>query len=87
MVAFKNVLGTFFIQTASLVAFEAVMFSASVVESAVVSCLEVFQATTPPSSLNTKPDLDLASSSSDWKLDCYIIPVSVHHRGKSRTYL
>ncbi|KAL0448781.1 UNVERIFIED_CONTAM: hypothetical protein Slati_1434500 [Sesamum latifolium] len=29
------------------------MYSASVVESAVVSCLELFQATTPPLSLNT----------------------------------
>ncbi|KAL0420818.1 UNVERIFIED_CONTAM: hypothetical protein Slati_3104700 [Sesamum latifolium] len=37
------------------------------VESAVVSCLELFQATTPLS-LNTKSDWDLASSSSDWKL-------------------
>ncbi|KAL0394348.1 UNVERIFIED_CONTAM: hypothetical protein Slati_4401000 [Sesamum latifolium] len=30
------------------------------VESAVVACLELFQATTPPLSLNTKPDWDLA---------------------------
>ncbi|KAL0283189.1 UNVERIFIED_CONTAM: hypothetical protein Sangu_2905700 [Sesamum angustifolium] len=54
----------FFIQTTSEVA----MYSASVVESDVVACLELFQATTPPFSLNTKPDWDLASSSSDWKL-------------------
>ncbi|KAL0291900.1 UNVERIFIED_CONTAM: hypothetical protein Sradi_7009300 [Sesamum radiatum] len=58
----------FFILTASFAASEAAMYSASLVESAMVSCLELFQATTPPLSLNTKPDWDLASSSSDWKL-------------------
>ncbi|KAL0423488.1 UNVERIFIED_CONTAM: hypothetical protein Sradi_0883600, partial [Sesamum radiatum] len=58
----------FFIQTASLAASKAAMYSASVVESDVVSCLELFQATTPPLSLNTNPDYDFASSSSDWKL-------------------
>ncbi|KAL0413299.1 UNVERIFIED_CONTAM: hypothetical protein Sradi_1531600 [Sesamum radiatum] len=57
-----------FIQTASLAASEAAIYLASMVESAVVSYLKLFQATTPPLSLNTKPDRDLTSSSSDWKL-------------------
>ncbi|KAL0439317.1 UNVERIFIED_CONTAM: hypothetical protein Slati_2414700 [Sesamum latifolium] len=60
-----QLLDVVFHPTASLAASEAAMYSASVVEFAVVSCLELFQATTPPLSLNTKPDWDLASSSSD----------------------
>ncbi|KAK4383936.1 hypothetical protein Sango_3106300 [Sesamum angolense] len=56
-----------FIQTASLAISEAAMYSASMVESTVVSYLELFQATTPPLSLNTNLDCDFASSSSDWK--------------------
>ena len=35
---------------------EAAMYSASVVESATVSCLELFQLTAQPFTLNTKPD-------------------------------
>ena len=46
-------LTNFFIQTASLAASEAAMYSDSVVESAVVSCLELFQLTAPPFNVNT----------------------------------
>ncbi|KAL0284898.1 UNVERIFIED_CONTAM: hypothetical protein Sradi_7186600 [Sesamum radiatum] len=63
-----QLLDVVFHPTASFAASEVAMYSASMVESAVVSCLKLFQATTPPLSLNTKPDWDLASSSSDWKL-------------------
>ena len=42
----------FLIQTASLVASEAAIYSASVVESAVVSYLELFQLTAPPFKVN-----------------------------------
>src|SRR5688572_10652813 len=38
----------FLIQTPSFAASEAAMYSASVVESATVSCLELFQLTAPP---------------------------------------
>ena len=44
------------IQTPSFAASEAAMYSASIVESATVSCLELFQLTAPPFTLNTKPD-------------------------------
>ena len=43
----------FFIQTASLAASEAAMYSNSVVESAVVSYLELFELTAPPFNVNT----------------------------------
>ena len=42
----------FFIQTASLAASEAAMYSDLVVESAVVSCLELFQPTAQPFNVN-----------------------------------
>ena len=42
----------FLIQTASLAAFEAAIYSASVVESVVVTCLELFQLTAPPFKVN-----------------------------------
>src|SRR5688572_2105494 len=44
------------------------MYSASVVESATVSCLKLFQLTAPPFSVNTNPDYDFESSLSVWKL-------------------
>src|SRR5262249_19670106 len=59
----------FFIQTASLAASAAAIYSASVVESAIVACLEFLQLTAPPLSMNTNPDTDLLSSGSDWKLE------------------
>ena len=43
----------FFIQTASLAASEAMMYSDSVVKSVVVSYLELFQLTAPPFNVNT----------------------------------
>jgi hypothetical protein len=52
----------------SVAASEAAMYSASVVESATVSCLELFQLTAPPLIVNTKPDWDFESSLSVWKL-------------------
>ncbi|KAK2456386.1 hypothetical protein QL285_003757 [Trifolium repens] len=58
----------FLIQTASFAALEAAIYSASVVESATVSCFELFQLTAPPFRKNTKPDCDLKSSLSVWKL-------------------
>src|SRR5438067_13747662 len=59
----------FFIQTPSLAASVAAMYSASVVESATVACLFDFQVTAPPLSKITYPDVDLKSSTSDWKLE------------------
>jgi hypothetical protein len=55
------------IQPPSLEDSEAAMYSASVVESATVSYLEVFQLTTP-FIMNTKPNCDFNSSRSVWKL-------------------
>ena len=43
----------FLIQTASLAASKVVMYSALVVESTVVSCLELFQLTATPFNVNT----------------------------------
>ncbi|EFH51116.1 predicted protein, partial [Arabidopsis lyrata subsp. lyrata] len=45
----------FLIQTASLAASEAAIYSASVVESATVLCLELFQLTAPPLRQKTNP--------------------------------
>ena len=55
----------FFIYIASFVASAAAMYFASVVESVVVSYLELFQLTTPPFRVNTYPELDLLASQSD----------------------
>ena len=44
------------IQTASFAASEAVIYSAFVVESVIVDCLELFQLTAPPFSRNMYPD-------------------------------
>ncbi|KAK8621659.1 hypothetical protein V6N13_081092 [Hibiscus sabdariffa] len=44
------------------------MYSASIVESATVSCFELFQLTTPPFRRKTNPDCDRESSLSVWKL-------------------
>ncbi|KAM7519071.1 hypothetical protein LguiB_018033 [Lonicera macranthoides] len=55
----------FFIHTASFAASEATTYSASVVESATVACLELFQLTAQPLRQNTKSDCDLKSSLSD----------------------
>jgi hypothetical protein len=60
--------GNFLIQTPSFAQLEAAMYSASIVESVTVSCLEIFQLTTPPFIVNTKPDCDFNSSRSIWKL-------------------
>jgi hypothetical protein len=54
--------------TPSFAASEAAMYSASVVESATVSCLELFQLTAPPFNVNTNPDYNFESSLSVWKL-------------------
>jgi hypothetical protein len=58
----------FLIQTPSFAASKATMYSASIVESATVSCLELFQLTAPPFIVNTIPDCDFESSLSVWKL-------------------
>lgn len=58
----------FFIQTTCFSAFEAAMYSSSIIEYAVVSCLELFYLTTPLLRVNTKWDWDLLSSLLDWKL-------------------
>ena len=50
---------SFFIQTASLAASAAAMYSASVVESAIVSYLELLQLIAPPFNVNMNPDTDL----------------------------
>ena len=39
----------------------------SVVESAMMGCLELFQLTVPPLQTNTYPDVDFLSSESDMK--------------------
>src|SRR5664279_4851021 len=49
----------FLIQTPSFAASEPAIYSASVIESATVSCLELFQLTAPPFTVNTYPDLSL----------------------------
>ncbi|KAL4572775.1 hypothetical protein LXL04_019559 [Taraxacum kok-saghyz] len=46
----------------------AAMYSDSQVDSATVSCLELFQDTAPPFNKNTQPDCERASSRSVWKL-------------------
>ena len=58
----------FLIQTNSFAASDAVMYSASVVESATVLCFELFQLTAPPFKQNAYLDYDRKSSLSDWKL-------------------
>jgi hypothetical protein len=58
----------FLSQTASFAASDAAMYSASVVESAMVSCFELFHEIVPPFRVNTYPDYDLKSSLSVWKL-------------------
>ena len=55
----------FFIQIASLAASLTAMYSASVVESATVYCLELFQLIAPPFRVKTYPEMDLLSSGSD----------------------
>jgi hypothetical protein len=44
------------------------MYSTYVVESATVSCLELFQLTAPPLRQNIKLDYDLESSASVWNV-------------------
>jgi hypothetical protein len=44
------------IQTPSFTVSEVAMYSASIVESATVAYLELFQLTAPPFIVNTKPD-------------------------------
>ncbi|KAK8690667.1 hypothetical protein V6N13_074198 [Hibiscus sabdariffa] len=63
-----NSVMNFLIQTASLAASLVAIYSASVVESATMSCFELFQLTAPPLRQNTKPDCDRESSLSVWKL-------------------
>ena len=58
----------FLIQTTSLVAYDAAIYSASVVESATLSCFELFQLIAPPFKQNTKHNCDMKSSLLDWKL-------------------
>ena len=58
----------FLIQTTSLAASEAAMYSASIVESATVSYLELLQLIAPPFKQNIYPDCNQKSSLSDWKL-------------------
>ncbi|KAJ9561356.1 hypothetical protein OSB04_006516 [Centaurea solstitialis] len=52
----------FLSQTASFAASHAAMYSASVVESAIVSCFELFHEIAPPFRVKTYPDCDLKSS-------------------------
>jgi hypothetical protein len=56
------------IQTTSFVAFEVVMYSTSIIESATVSYLKLFWLIAPSLRQKTKPDCDLESSLSVWKL-------------------
>ena len=63
-----NLVMNFLIQTASLAASEAAIYSASVVESVTVSCFKLLYLTTPPFKQNTYPDCDRKLSLSDWKL-------------------
>ena len=55
----------FFNQIASLAASHGAMYSASVMESAVVVCFELFQEIVPRFKVNINLDLDLLSSGSD----------------------
>ena len=68
-------LTNFRIQIASLAASDAAMYSASVVESAVILYLELFQLTAPPLQVKTNPEIDFLSSTSDWKSES-VKPVS-----------
>ena len=54
-------------QTASLAASQAAMYSASMVESAMLDCLILLQTIAPPPRVNTDPDVDFRLSRSDWK--------------------
>jgi len=51
----------FLIQIASLIASHAATYLAFVVESAIISYLELFQLTTPPLQTNTNLDVDFLS--------------------------
>ena len=64
----SNFVMNFFIQTASLAASDATIYSALVVESAVVDCFELFQLAAPPFKVNRYPVYDLLSSLSVRKL-------------------
>ena len=55
------------IQTPSFTNSEVVMYLASIVELIIVAFLELFQLTTPPFIVDTKPDWDCESSMSVWK--------------------
>ena len=55
----------YLIQTASLAASNAAKYLASVVESAVTLCLELFQLTAPPLQMKTNPKIDFLSLISD----------------------
>ena len=57
----------FLIQIASLVASDAAIYSASIMESAVTPYLELFQLTAPPLQIKTNPEIDFLSSTSDKK--------------------
>ena len=52
-------------QKPSFAAFEVVTYSASVVESAMIGCLKLFQLTVPPLHMNIYPDVDFLLSRSD----------------------
>ena len=59
----------FFVQTPSFAASAVAMYSASMIELAVVSYLELFQHTTLSFRVYTYYEFDLLSSISDWKLE------------------
>ena len=59
----------FLSQTASLIALEVAMYSASMVESTILDCLMLLQTTAPPLRVNTDLDVDLRESLSAQKLE------------------
>ena len=54
-------------QKPSFVASKAATYLASVVESTIMGCLELFQLTTPPLHTNTYPNIDILLSGSNMK--------------------
>ena len=66
-------------QTASLAASEAAIYSASMVESAMLDCLTLLQTTAAPLRVNSELDVDFPESLSPWKSESVYHVFSGHH--------
>ena len=71
----------FLSQTASLAAYEAATYSASMVESVMLDRLMLLQTIAPPPRVNTDPDVNFEESLSAWKSES-VYPNIVPHSPK-----